>query len=55
MRRVRKPFSIRPFVGSVPHLSKHGFPTRAAFVKAVSAEVFAHLPKPAPAAAEVSA
>ena len=35
-------------------MSKHGFPTRASFVKAVSAEVFAHLPKPAPAAAAAS-
>ena len=31
-------------------MTKHGFPTRASFVKAVSAEVFAHLPEPAPAA-----
>ena len=31
-------------------MAKHGFPTRASFVKAVSAEVFAHLPEPAPAA-----
>ena len=31
-------------------MTKHGFPTRASFVKAVSAEVLAHLPEPAPAA-----
>ena len=31
-------------------MSKCGFPTRASFVKAVSAEVFGHLPEPAPAA-----
>ena len=31
-------------------MSKRGFPTRASFVKAVSAEVFAHLPEPVPAA-----
>jgi len=31
-------------------MAKHGFPTRASFVKAVSAEVFANLPEPAPAA-----
>ena len=31
-------------------MPKLGFPTRASFVKAVSAEVFGHLPEPAPAA-----
>ena len=31
-------------------MSKRGFPTMASFVKAVSAEVFAHLPEPVQAA-----
>ena len=31
-------------------MSKRGFPTRASFVRAVSAEVFGHLPEPASAA-----
>ena len=35
-------------------MAKLGFPTRATFVKALSAEVFAHLPKPAPAATAAS-
>ena len=43
--------------GEVGHdeMSKHGFPTRASFVKAVSAEVFAHLPEPAPASVAATA
>ena len=35
-------------------MAKLGFPTRATFVKALSAEVFAHLPNPTPAATAAS-